>query len=122
MAEPTTNTKPPETKPPETKPPEKKKESVPFPPPVESLSDHSKEVVRIWARQSKAGIIALCNHEGENGERCYHPAMEVMDPATGSVALKKDEKGRVYKVGRCSYVGDLHPEVRIYPPKKEDEI
>lgn len=113
MADPTPTQTPPKV--------EKKKDPTPFPPPVEKLSDHSKEVVRIWARQSKAGIITLCDHK-EGDQRCYHPAVEVMDPATGQVALKKDEQGRIYKVGRCSYVGDLHPEVRIYPPKKEDEI
>lgn len=99
------------------KPPEKK--DVPLPKPLASLKGTPKdETVRIWARQSKQGIITLCNVKG-----CYYPLSPVRDPAKNNdpkVGVDKD--GRKFVAGLCSYAGAAHGEQGIYPPKKEDEI
>lgn len=112
--------KPPDQKPPETPPAEPKKteaKKVSLPPPHKGLKGPEAERVKIWARQSKQGLITLCGHKG-----CYYPLDPKRDPSTGGdPLLNKDDEGRVYTVGVCSWDPD-HGEQKIYPPTKEDEL
>ena len=108
-----------------TSAPTEAKKVVPFPLSPEEINKRrlpERETLAIWARQEKAGIITLCNHKSEDGtQRCYYPATNTRDSSNDPI-IKVDENGKTYALGTCSYAGDLHPPVRMYPPKKEDEI
>lgn len=97
---------------------------VPFPKPpswIKKNDPAQAETLSIWARQEKEGIITLCNHRGDSGERCYYPAINVRDSSNNPV-IQVDEEGKTFALGKCSYAGELHPPIKMYPKKKEDEI
>ena len=99
-----------------------------LPPSIKSLKDTPMaEIVKIWARQSKAGVIQICDKKG-----CYYPLAPQRDPAKDNepkVMFEdvENDKGVVEKVkagivGLCSWAGAAHDEQVIRPPKKEDEL
>lgn len=96
-----------------------------LPRPIKELvGTAAEERVRIWARQSRQGLVQICNKKG-----CYYPLTPLRDTARDNeplIAYENDEdtgvKLKVGIYGICSWAGKVHGEQIIRPAVKEEDI